>query len=39
MGAVEDEINNRPRHVLGGQAPAALFNALLASATHPVLRR
>lgn len=39
LRAVEDEINNRPRHVLGGQTPAVLFNTLLASPTHPVLRR
>jgi IS30 family transposase len=39
LRAVEDEINNRPRHVLGDRAPAELFTAMLASAEHPVLRR
>jgi IS30 family transposase len=37
--AVEDEINRRPRLVLGDQAPAKLFAQLLASANQPVLRR
>ena len=36
--AVEDELNHRPRHVLGDHAPADLFQALLASATQSVLR-
>lgn len=31
--AVEDEINRRPRLVLGDQPPADVFAALLASAT------
>ncbi len=39
LRAVENEINNRPRHVIGDRAPAELFTALLASPTHPVLRR
>jgi IS30 family transposase len=37
--AVENELNNRPRHVLGDQAPAELFATLLASRNPPVLRR
>jgi IS30 family transposase len=37
--AVEDEINNRPRHVLNDRAPNDLFTAPLASASQPVLRR
>ena len=37
--AVENELNNRPRHVLGDRAPAELFAALLASENPPVLRR
>jgi IS30 family transposase len=37
--AVENELNNRPRHVLGDQTPAELFTALLASESPPVLRR
>jgi transposase, IS30 family len=37
--AVENELNNRPRRVLGDRAPAELFAALLASDSPPVLRR
>jgi transposase, IS30 family len=37
--AVEDELNNRPRRILGDRAPADLFAALLASESQPVLRR
>jgi transposase, IS30 family len=35
----ENELNNRPRHVLGNRAPAELFAALLASENPSVLRR
>jgi transposase, IS30 family len=37
--AVENELNNRPRHVLGDRTPAELFAALLASENPSVLRR
>jgi len=37
--AVENELNNRPRRVLGDRSPAALFEALLASPSQSVLRR
>jgi transposase, IS30 family len=37
--AVENELNNRPRHVLDDQTPAGLFAVLLASENPPVLRR
>jgi IS30 family transposase len=37
--AVENELNNRPRRVLGDRAPAELFTALLASQSPSVLRR
>ena len=37
--AVEDELNNRPRQVLNGHAPAELFAALLASKSMSALRR
>ena len=37
--AVENELNNRPRRVLGDRSPAALFEALLASPDQSVLRR
>ena len=37
--AVENELNNRPRHVLGHRAPAELFAALLASENPSALRR
>jgi IS30 family transposase len=37
--AVENELNNRPRHVLNDHSPAELFEALLASPDHSVLRR
>ena len=37
--AVENELNNRPRHVLNDAPPAALFAALLASKSPSVLRR
>ena len=37
--AVENELNNRPRQVLGDRPPAELFAALLASENPPVLRR
>ena len=36
--AVETELNNRPRRILGDRAPAELFAALLASETPSVLR-
>ncbi|MBN8803357.1 MAG: IS30 family transposase, partial [Stenotrophomonas acidaminiphila] len=38
LRAVADELNARPRAVLGHQPPAALFAMLLASADHPPLR-
>ncbi|MBN9374129.1 MAG: IS30 family transposase [Cellulomonas sp.] len=38
LRAVADELNARPRAVLGHQPPAALFATLLASANHPPLR-
>jgi IS30 family transposase len=37
--AVENELNNRPRRVLGDRSPAALFQALLASTSQSMLRR
>lgn len=37
--AVENELNNRPRHVLNDKAPADLFAALLTSKSPSVLRR
>jgi IS30 family transposase len=37
--AVENELNNRPRKVLGDRAPAELFTPLLASENPSVLRR
>jgi transposase, IS30 family len=37
--AVENELNNRPRRIIGDRAPAQLFAALLASENPPVLRR
>jgi len=37
--AVENQLNNRPRHILNDRAPAELFTALLASENPPVLRR
>ena len=37
--AVEDEINHRPRAVLGDRTPAELFAALLASPNQQSLRR
>jgi len=37
--SVENELNNRPRRVLGDRAPAELFAALLASESPSVLRR
>jgi IS30 family transposase len=37
--AVENELNNRPRRVLGDRSPAALFEALLASPSQSVLQR
>ena len=39
LHAVENELNNRPRRVLGDRSPAELFNALLASPDHQTLRR
>ena len=36
---VENELNNRPRRVLGDRSPAALFEALLRSPDQSVLRR
>ena len=39
LRAVEYEINNRPRHVLGDRSPAELFTALLTSPVHQLLRR
>jgi transposase, IS30 family len=39
LQAVEDEINNRPRSVLGDRSPAELFTALLTSPDHQLLRR
>jgi transposase, IS30 family len=37
--AVEHEISNRPRCVLGDRSPAELFTALLTSPDHQLLRR
>lgn len=37
--AVENELNNRPRRVLGDRSPATLFEALLRSPRQSVLRR
>ena len=37
--AVENELNNRPRMILGDRAPAELFAVLLASGKPSVLRR
>ena len=37
--AVESELNNRPRRVLGDRTPAELFATLLASKNPSVLRR
>jgi transposase, IS30 family len=34
LRAVENEINNRPRHILRDRSPAELFTALLASPEH-----
>jgi len=39
LRAVEYEINNRPRHILGDRSPTELFTALLASPDHQLLRR
>jgi transposase, IS30 family len=39
LAAVENELNNRPRLVLGDHSPIALFDALLASSGQPVLQR
>ena len=39
LHAVEHELNNRPRRVLGDRSPTALFDTLLALPRHPVLRR
>jgi IS30 family transposase len=39
LKAVENEINHRPRHVVGDRSPAELFAALLASPEHRVLQR
>lgn len=39
LRAVEDELNGRPRKVLDGRSPAAVFPTLIASPTSPVLRR
>jgi transposase, IS30 family len=36
---VENELNNRPRLVLGDRTPAELFATLLASKDPSVLRR
>jgi transposase, IS30 family len=37
--AVENELNNRPRRILGDRTPAELFAVLLTSETPTVLRR
>ena len=37
--AVENELNNRPRRVLGDRSPTALFDALLPSPPHTLLQR
>lgn len=37
--AVENELNNRPRLVLGGRAPSDLFTALITSDSPSMLRR
>lgn len=39
LRAVEHEINNWPRHILGDRSPAELFTALLISPDHQLLRR
>lgn len=36
---VENELNNRPRRVLGDRSPTALFDALLPSPPHTLLQR
>jgi len=36
--AVADQLNRRPRAVLGGRTPAELFEALLPCPEHPLLR-
>jgi transposase, IS30 family len=37
--AVENELNYRPRRILGDRTPAELFAALLTSESQPVSRR
>ena len=37
--AVENELNNRPRRVLGDRSPASLFDALIPSPRQSTLRR
>jgi transposase, IS30 family len=39
LQAVENELNNRPRIVLGDRSPVDLFTTLLASDSPSVLRR
>lgn len=39
LRAVENELNNRPRRVLGDRSPTELFEILLASPDHQLLRR
>jgi pimeloyl-ACP methyl ester carboxylesterase len=39
LTTVQDEINKRPRRVLGDRSPTELFTALLASQDHQLLRR
>jgi transposase, IS30 family len=39
LTTVQDEINKRPRRVLGDRSPTEVFTALLASQDHQLLRR
>ena len=39
LKTVQDEVNHRPRRVLGDRSPTELFTALLASPHHQLLRR
>lgn len=39
LKAVQDEINSRPRRVLGDRSPTKLFSTLLASPDHQPLQR
>jgi transposase, IS30 family len=39
LRAVECQINNRPRRILGGRTPTELFTTLLTTPDHQLLRR